>query len=143
MNIAVAIADAVLAELAGQTWAVPVTGFSRKYVPVLDLRSVDGVQVTVVPRSVQIANADRSRTAHEVAVDVAIQRKVASVNPADCDPLMELSQQMADFLTRLTLPDVPQASWLRIASAPIYLPEHLTAKQMFTAVSTVTYVVHR
>lgn len=142
-NIAVAIADAMLAELSAHTFATPITGFSRKYVPVLDLRSLDGVQLTVVPRSVGIANADRSRTSNEVAVDIAIQRKVGSVNPSDCDPLMELVQEVADFLTRRRLPAVPQASWLRIANVPIYSPEHLQGKQMFTSVLTVTYLVHR
>lgn len=142
-NISVAIADAILAELSAHTFSTPITGFSRKYIPVLDLRSIDGVQLTVVPRSVGIANADRSRTANEVAVDVAIQRKVGSSNPSECDPLMDLVQEVADFLTRRRLPDVPEASWLRIANAPIYSPEHLQGKQMFTSVITATYLVHR
>ena len=140
--VAVDIANAILDALAAHPFSVALT-VARKYVPVLDLRDLDGVHVTVVPRSVGITNADRSRCANEVAVDVAIQRKLLTVNPADVDPLMDLVQEIADVLTRLKLAAVPEASWLRIANTPIYAPDHMQEKRMFTSVLTVTYVIHR
>ena len=76
-------------------------------------------------------------------MDVAIQRKLLTVNPADVDPLMDLVQEIADVLTRLKLAAAPEASWLRIANTPIYAPDHMQEKRMFTSVLTVTYVIHR
>jgi hypothetical protein len=136
------IADAILSELVGHTFSSTFTA-ARKYVPQFDLRDIDGIQISVVPRSVTIANADRSRTSHEVSVDVAVQRKVTNVLPSEIDPLMDLVQEVADFLTRLRLSNALHASWLRIANTPIYSPEHMVEKRMFTSVLTVTYIVHR
>lgn len=141
-SIAAAIADGILAELAERTFTVPLSA-TRKYVPSLDLREIDGVYVTVVPRSVGITNADRSRVAYEIAVDVAVQKKLLGVTPADVDPLMALVQELADFLTRRPLPTVPAAAWLRIANTPIYAPDHLQDKRLFTSILTVTYLIHR
>lgn len=140
--VTVDIADAILDALAAHAFSVGLT-VARKYVPVLDLRDIDGVHVTVVPRSVGITNADRSRCANEVAVDVAIQRKLPAIATADVDPMMDLVQEIADFLTRLKLAAVPAASWLRIANTPIYAPDHMQEKRMFTSVLTVTYIMHR
>jgi hypothetical protein len=140
--VAAAIAAAILADLTGHTFSPPITA-ARRYLPDLDLRAMDGVRVTVVPRSNTITNADRSRVANEIAVDVAVQKKLLAVSPEEVDPLMELVQHIADFLTRRPLPTVPGASWLRIANQPIYAPEHLQDKRLFTSVLTVTYIVHR
>lgn len=141
-SIATDIAEAILAEIAGNTFSATLTA-ARKFVPQWDLRDIDGIQVSVVPRAVAIANADRSRTSQEVSVDVAVQRKVSGVLPDELDPLMDVVQEVTDFLTRLRLADMPNASWLRIANTPIYAPDHMLEKRMFTSVITVTYVVHR
>lgn len=141
-SVASAIAAAVLTELAGQTFSVPVV-CQRKYAPSWDLKDIDGIQVTVVPKGNDIAVASRGQLASQVSVDVAIQRKVHASTPAEIDPLMDLVQEVSDFLTRLPLSDYPDASWLRIANTPIYAPDHLTDKRLYTSVLTVTYVVHR
>lgn len=138
-SVAVAIAESIRADLTAHTFSVPVT-VSRKYVPAWDLKEIDGIQITVVPRSNGLANADRSRLSNEVAVDVAVQRKVGYGTPAELDPLMDVVQEVTDFLTRLP---VAGASWLRIANVPIYAPDHLHEKRMFTSVITCTYLIHR
>jgi hypothetical protein len=141
-SVAASIAAAVLTELAGQTFSMPVT-CARKYSPNWDLRDIDGVQLTVVPRGNEIASASRGELSHQVAVDVAVQKKASASTPAEIDPLMDLVQEVADFLTRRRLAGYADASWLRITNSPIYAPEHLTDKRLFTSVLTVTYVVQR
>ena len=139
--VIVELADAVVAAIAGQVFSMPLTA-SRKYVPHFDLKELDGVQVTVMPRSVAPTNATRGRAAHEVLVDVAVQRKVPYGTPADVDPLMQLVEEIADHLTRLGMPTVP-ASWVRMANEPIYAAEHMREKRLFTSVLTFTFLVHR
>lgn len=141
-SVAADVAAGVLAVLAGQTFTVPIVA-AMKYVPNLELREIDGVYVTVVPRSVGITSADRSRVANEVSIDVAVQKKLLGVTPADVDPAMGIVQEIADFLTRRPLPTVPAAAWLRIANTPIYAPDHLQDKRLFTSILTVTYLIHR
>lgn len=136
------VADAIASELEQGSFSKPID-VRRKYIPSLDLRDVEGVVVTVVPRQNETTNADRSRMSNDVGVDVAVQRKVSGVNPADIDPLLDLVQEITDFLTRLRLAAVPSASWKRIVNAPIYAPDHLNGKQLFTSVIAITYVVHR
>jgi hypothetical protein len=135
------LADAVLAAIQGNGWSMPLSA-SRKFVPNYDLRDLDGLVVTVVPRSVGTTNAARSLLGNEIAIDVAIQRKVSSAAPEQIDPLMDIVQEVFDFLTRLKLTG-QSAAWLRIANQPIYAPEHLSEKRLFTSVITVTYIVYR
>lgn len=139
-SVAKQIASALLDELDAHTFSRAVR-VVRKYVPQMDLRDMDGVLVTVVPRGNEIANADRSRVSNQVSIDVAVQAKVRSTNAEDVDPLMDVVQEVADFLTRRRLDAVPGASWLRIANVPIYAADHLAGKSMFTSVLTVTYLV--
>ena len=141
-SVAASIAAAVLAELAGQTFSLPVV-CQRKYAPNWDLKDIDGIQVTVVPKGNEITTATRNELSNQISVDVGIQRKVNASTPAEIDPLMDLVQELADFLTRRPLAAYANASWLRIANTPIYAPDHLTDKRLFTSVLTVTYVVHR
>jgi len=141
-SVSASIAAAVVAELAGQTFSMPVT-CARKYAPNWDLRDIEGVQISVVPRGIDIASASRSQLSIQVSVDVAVQKKAAASTPAELDPLMDLVQEIADFLTRRPLAAYADASWLRIANTPIYAPDHLTEKRLFTSVLTVTYIVHR
>lgn len=141
-SVAASIAAAVLAELAGQAFSMPVT-CARKYAPAWDLKEIDGIHVTVVPKGNDIANASRSQLANSVTVDVAVQRKVGAQTTAELDPLMDLVQEITDFLTRRPLALYQSASWLRIVNSFIYAPDHLTDKRLFTSVLTVTYLVHR
>lgn len=141
-SVAKDIAAGLLAVLEAATFSQPVY-VTRKYVPQMDIKAIDGVQVTVVPRGDEMANADRSRLSHTVTVDVAVQAKVSGTTPTEVDPLMDLVQEVADFLTRRPLPSVPSAAWLRIVNVPVYAPDHLSLKATFTSVLTVTYMVLR
>jgi len=141
-SVIVDVAGAVMGELEEGTFAMPFT-LARAYTPIYDLKEMDGVRVTVVPRESAITNLDRGRVSNAVAVDVAVQRKVASVEPAVIDPLMGLVQELGDFLTRRKLAAAPDARWTRIENGVIYAPEHMNEKRMFTSVLTVTYLVSR
>lgn len=141
-SIVADLADALALAIGSQVFSREIT-VARKCVPAEDLRDLDGIQVTIVPRGVAIANAARSRLSHEITVDIAIQRKLPGVLPVDVDPMMDLTQELVDYVTRLRLADLPELSWLRVANTPIWAADHLQSKRLFTSVITVTYLTHR
>ncbi len=142
-SVIVQIADAVKARLAAATFSLPVT-VRRAYSPFYDLKDMDGVRLTVVPEGNQIANLDRARFSYAVSVDVAVQRKVASDEPATVDPLMDLTQEVIDCLRATRqLAAFPDASFTRAEAKAIYSPAHVAEKRLFTSVTTFTYTLHQ
>jgi len=70
----VAIADAVTAELNGNSFSQPFTA-QRLYLPVFDLQGMSQLKVTVVPKGIISASLDRSRDSLDYQIDVAVQKK--------------------------------------------------------------------
>jgi len=139
-SIPVSVAAAVRDELAAGTFAIPFSPV-RAYMPAYDLKEMDGVRVTVVPRENVMTNLDRSRISNAVGVDIAVQRKLSSVEPAAVDPLMDLMQQIANFVDRRKLSLMASAKWTRQEHRVLYAPEHMRDMRLFTSVLTVTYTV--
>ena len=80
------IADALVAELNAEA-AKPNGGAlgqsivaQRYYRPEFDLAQLKELRISVVPKSIAITGMGRASNQHDVAVDVAVQKKV---NPAD------------------------------------------------------------
>ena len=144
-NVAQAVADA----LNGHEFSVPFTA-ERVALPEFDLAEMQELHMTVVPRQVDSEVLDRGRNTHDVKVDVAVQKKVASVANEEIDPLLALVQEIADFLNRRNLDLSPGpagqaggAVWKKTENSPVYSPEHLREMRQFTSVLTVTYRVVR
>jgi len=134
------IADAVVTELAAGSFSLPFTP-ERRVLPVFDLPDLKGLHVTVVPRGVEIAGASRSMSTHDVRIDIGIQKKLGTDLDAEVAELCGLADEIAAYLHRRRLADVPTASWVRTANEPVYAPEHLAEKRLFTGVLTLTYRV--
>ena len=135
------IAQAVADLLNAHEFSAPFNA-ERVALPEFDLADMQDLHVTVVPRQVESAVLDRGSDSHDVKVDVAVQRKVASVANEEIDPLMALVREIADYLNRRPLPSVG-AIWRKTENAPVYSPEHLREMRQFTSVLTVTYRVVR
>lgn len=133
------IAQAVTDELNAGSFSMAFTA-ERKAAPIVKLSEMDSLHVTVVPREVESAALDRTRDSHEVKVDVAIQKRVASLENDAIDPLMALVREIADLLNRRNLGD---ALWKKTENKPVYSPEHLREMRQFTSVLTLTYQVTR
>jgi len=134
------IADAVVAELAAGSFSQSFTP-ERRVLPIFDLPDLKGLHVTVVPRGVEIAGASRAMSTHDVRIDVGIQKKVGTDLDAEVAQLCGLADEIAAYLQRRPLAGVPSASWVRTANEPVYAPEHLAEKRLFTGVLTLTYRV--
>lgn len=113
---------------------------TRQYLPRFDLDNLKTLAVTVVPRTLETAMLTRARDQHEIAVDVAVQQRVNAEDNDTIDALLNLVQQIADALNRTTLDDYV---WQGTVNDPIYAPDHLYEKRVFTSVLTVTYRVAR
>lgn len=147
MSLITTLADAVVAELnsvAPGTFA-QVFIANRHYRPQFDLIDLKMLRVSVVPRGIEITGLMRNANQHDVAIDVAVQKKVnpAPADTAELDGLMLLTEQIADFFRLRRLSALPQALWTKTDNVPVYSPEHLETKQVFTSVLTLTFRVVR
>lgn len=139
MSVLIDIADAVVAELNGASFAEPFTA-ERRALPGRELKDLATLRVTVVPKAVEINGASRSASAHDYQVDIGVQKKLGSDLEAETAEMLDLVESIADHLRRRNL---PMAVWVRTVNEPVYAPEHLAEQRTFTSVLTVTYRVLR
>ena len=145
MSLVTAIADGVVTDLnvaAAGTFAQTFTA-ARHYRPQFDLAELKTLRVSVVPRGIAITGLMRSANQHDVSVDVAVQKKVNPAGSAELDGLMTLVEQIADHFRLRRLTALPTALWTKTDNVPVYAPEHLEQKQVFTSVLTFTFRVVR
>ena len=144
MALILDIADAVVNELNSAKFSLPFTA-ARAYAPRFDLSELATLTVTVVPKALGIAVVSRSARQREYQVDVAVQQRVAvadtgEVDPLEVDPLMALAQEIAEHFEALVVETDPEAVCTKIDNDPIYIPEHLRERRLFTSVLTLTFV---
>ena len=142
MSLVIDIADAVTDELNagsfGQTFIA-----ERLYRPEFDLAEFKTLRVTVVPKGLSTSGLSRGQNQYDVSVDVAVQKKLTTEDDAEIDPLMSLVEELADFFRLRRLAGSPGAAWLKTENAPVYAPEHLETKKLFTSVLTFTFRLGR
>ena len=90
-------------------------------------------------RSVAIGGGTRSQSQHDCQVDIGIQQKFSKGDPAELDPLMDLVQELIDYLRARPLTAYPTAVWHRTQNEPVYSIEHFDQLRQFTSVVTLTY----
>ena len=113
----------------------------RKVVPAYELSELTELKVTVVPKAVEISGSTRSASQYDITVDIGIQKKLPATPEMDAEveTLGMLVDQIAEYLRRRPLSTAPFASWVSITNDPVYAPEHLLEKRVFTSVLTLTY----
>ncbi|MCC6165105.1 MAG: hypothetical protein IT182_17305 [Acidobacteria bacterium] len=139
MKLAVTVADAVVARLAGGTYSQSFTPV-RRHLPVVTLDSLASLTVSVVPKSVAIEKGTRAKDLHTIVVDVAVQKKVNVDDATTIDGLMQVVEEIVNRLKFQPLAgSVADAMPAEIANAPIYDPKHMEEWRVFTSLVTVTY----
>lgn len=142
MNTLIRLADAVTSHLNGGAFSRPLQAV-RRYQPVFELPDLQELQVSVVPKSIAVLAGDRSTQVFEAVVDVGIQKQVAPEALAELDALLALVGEVLDALRGQRLPEFPEAAWVGITNEPVFAPEHLQQKRVFTSVVSVTYRLRR
>jgi hypothetical protein len=145
MSLITTLADAIVTELNAAPAGTFAQAFAaaRHYRPQFDLVELKTLRVSVVPRSIGITGLMRNANQHDVSIDVAVQKKVSPTDAAELDGLMLLNEQIADFFRLRRLATLPEAMWTKTDNVPVYSPEHLETKQVFTSVLTLTFRVVR
>ena len=138
MALVIDIADAVAAELDGGSFSEEFTP-ERRVLPDFELADLAGLKVTVVPKGMEIAGASRSLSQHDVQIDVGVQKKIGSDLDTEVAALCGLVEEIAAFLKGHRLAGLAGVAWVRTANEPVYSPEHLAEKRLFTSVLTITY----
>ncbi len=138
MKIAIDIADTIVESLnsaeAG-TFAQEFTAH-RRVLPDYELSELKELTVTVVPKSVEISSASRDMSYLDVTIDIGIQQKIGRDTDAEVSRLSELVDSIVNFLIRRSFANI---SFKSISNDPIYAPEHLLDKRLFTSIITITY----
>lgn len=139
MSRLVAIADAVVAEIAQGTFAVPFTPHYRLLVNFTP-QQLANVHVTVVPSAIKIVKrASQTAFLRDYMIDLAIQQHVDPHDHAQCLVLHDLGEAITDFLQDRPLAAAPWARYLQHDLKTAAHPEHLDQLNVFTAVYTLTY----
>lgn len=144
MSTITALADAVVALLNDSEVLPDGVAAQRHYVPTFELKDMDTLHVSVVPRGVAIQPLGRTTFQQDVQIDIGIQQRFPATpgsEDSQIDALMGQVEQIANALRGKRLPDLPGAIWIRTQNEPIYLPEHLEQLRQFTSVLTLTYRV--
>ena len=140
MPLITQVAEAVVAELNATTFSQPITAV-RSYLPRAELADLKTLKVTVVPSSVTVAAASRSQTQRDVVIDVAVQKKLGQEQNPSLDPLLALSEEIAEHFRAKRLDSFPGALCVKTEFKPIYAPEHIEQLRTFTSVLTLTFRV--
>jgi len=91
------IADAIAADLNAETFSVDFTAV-RTCLPSFDLTDLADLQVCVVPVAKSSTRASRGSWEDGHEIHVGVQQKLTNVTNAVIDPLMELVEEIEDFL---------------------------------------------
>jgi len=141
MSVSSDIADAVATELnaaPGGTFSQEFTAV-RRVLPEFELADLAELKVSVVPKSVEMTRSTRAGAQYDIAVDIGVQKKLGKDFDTEVAALGTLVDEMADWLRGRILTQAPYGTWLSIANDPVYVPEHLAERRVFTSVLTVTY----
>lgn len=143
-NIAVPLADAIVAELNAHTFDPPFTA-TRSWAPTQKLKDSAPLRVTVAYASAVLAKADRVTVEGEHSVEIGIQQHLGkgAADNAAVDPLVALVEAVNLYLQKQPLTAMPQASWVRAAILTPCLAEHIRELNVFSGVLQVTYkIIH-
>jgi hypothetical protein len=111
--------------------------------PKLNLPELVDLRVTVVPKGLITTGVSRATCQNDFTIDVAVQRRVASEEPVEIDPLVEFAQEIPERFQFRRLDSLPAAVWVKTEHAPIYSIEHLDELRLFTSVLTFTFRAFR
>lgn len=146
----ISIADAVVSVLNNAPAGTFPQAFTaaRHYTPDFKLADMSALHVSVVPRGLARKRLTRSEFQFDYQVDIGIQQRAvdaANQQVIDdfCDELMLLTEKIADYLAVTKLADYPAAIPVEAENSPVFDPDGLQEKRLFTSVITQAYRLSR
>jgi hypothetical protein len=148
MATVIDIADAIVTDLNAGSFLFPFTA-ERWYVPIRDLKDLTNETqptISVVPLTVAGTLLSRGgQFMEQYDVGIGIQKSIGGgqMTPAQiiaaCDPLMTFCEQLMNFFAAKALLSYPSAVCTQHKLEPIYSPQHLDERRVFTSVLTLTF----
>ena len=140
-SILLSVADGVTSLINLATLSQSFTAV-RYYQPKFDLKEMDQLHVSVVPRSISEKRLSRALTAFDCAVDVGVQQR-SDMSQLTLDGLSNLVAEIAEVLRTNLLTGFAEARLVELERNPVFAPEHLDELRQFTSVIRATYRVWR
>jgi len=144
-DIAVAVAAELNAAPEG-TFSQSFTA-TRRHRPSYTNADAQTLRVVVIPKERTRERLDRSRHAHDIAVDIGVLQAIADAptaedDPLDAalDPLDDFTEEIADYLAERRLTDYATARWSG-ETAILWNPEALQQRREYMSLLTVTYTL--
>lgn len=137
-NHIIDLADELVTQINGNTFETAITA-TRHYIARVELKDADSIKCFVVPRSMTEELAGRKTLREVYEVDVAILKRFSTESNVNIDLMMELVQEVRDFLSFKKLTSVAGTVWAGSQVDPLWIPEHLENNRQFTSVIRVTY----
>ena len=138
MAIFVVTADAIVEKLNAASLGLTFTAV-RVYRPILDLKDMSGLHVTVMPKDQMVTLPHRNQGQHDIRIDIGIQQKLAKATAAgdnaEIDTLMDFVDGVIDLVRGEAFGDT---QWMKTEHEVIYAPEHLNDWRVFTSIVTLT-----
>lgn len=133
-SVAVTVADALVDLLNAGEFSQEFTA-ERTYLPKLEIKTT-GLQVMVVPKTIDYSRADRTTIGKDLQIDVGILKKLSSTDTDEIDALMAFAEEVDVFLNTSRI--VEGFTWIG-AERVLWSPDHLEQYHQFTSVSTLTF----
>lgn len=119
----------------------------RKYVPKYRLEDLSDLRVSVAPLTKTTVRADRGSVFTDATIQILFHKQTDPESLSDNDELMELVQDVDDWLRGNILTGYPDAKWISSANgdetSPMFSLREMEEQKVFVGVLTVTYRVRR
>ncbi len=140
MSIVTQIAHAVVFELAHHEFS-QLFQPNMLVLPSFESAELEILRVSVVPRTLGIERATRASSKYAVGVDIGIQKRIVGTPEETVSEMGALVDEIADFLKETELQKFPEAQFHSLICDPLYVPEHLAQKRVFTSILSVNYIL--
>ena len=124
---------------AGMISATRVYRIKRDLSDAPDVTGVPLVQVSIYEETRQLLNRDIA-SLRSLSVNICVIQKIDPNDNAQCDPLLALSDQFADFFTPIGVAIDDIRYVLAVIEKPaLYVPDDLDQEGVFVSVTRLTY----
>lgn len=147
MPVAFEIRDAVVAELvAGMGSFTPAFNPIARALPIARLKDLSTLRVTVIAPLVESEPLSRHQTQETYQIEIGVQQRIEADDDDDFESkvaaVVDLAQQIADYMDRRNLTDYPTARYAGRQFVP-YDADQLNEDRLATSIVTLRYIVAR
>ena len=129
------VADAVVTALNAGSFSIEFEA-ERSYFATRELSADEGLSVTVMPAADEGKLNSRTSSVHDFTIHIAVQQKLAATTSAEIDPLLLLTQEIADYFLYGSRPG--NAKLVSPQIRVLFNEAHLRELKQFTAVIQLT-----